>query len=78
MIMHLSYEFELDGKTYDGINVDIGDTCDIEAAKEEEKINKISAICHEFDYTVGYDDDKIEEAYNKAVFKYCDLENEIR
>lgn len=73
--MHLDYEFELDGKTYTGRGVDIGDTIDIETEKENHEQNKKSAICHELNLYYGEDDEKIEEAYNRATFSYCELYN---
>lgn len=73
MIMLLDYEFELENKTYKKTGVDIGETCDIEAEKKDIEGYKKSAICHEFDLTYGYDDDKIDEMYKKAKFNFCDL-----
>ncbi len=73
MIMHLSYEFEKDGKVYNGVGIDIGETCDIEAEAEDIEGLKIAAICHEFDLTI----DEFEEQninINDYNFKYCELD----
>lgn len=74
MIMHLTFEFNYNGRVYFGRNIDIGDTIDIESEKKDIEGLKISAICHAFDLTVGYDDEKIEQIKSEATFKYCELE----
>ena len=71
--MHLDYEFELNGNIYNGVGVNIGDTCNIEIEKKNIEENQKAAICHEFDLTYGSDNAKIEKIYQKAIFKFCDL-----
>ncbi len=73
MIMHLDYEFTFKGVTYDGQGIDIGDTDDIEKAKEDVDENKKSAVCDAFNIDI----DEFEANYNLADFEfsYCNLYN---
>ncbi len=75
MIMNLDYEFELDGKNYRGIGVDIGDTCELEEEAKDVEGLKLSAICHEFDLTCdgGEEEAKAYELLANAKFNYCEL-----
>lgn len=73
MIMHLTYEFEKDGKVYNAVGIDIGETCDIEAEAKDTEGLKIAAICHALNLTI----DEIEENninINDYEFKYCELD----
>ena len=74
--MRLDYKFIYDGKEYIGTGVDIGDTCDLASEKEDIKGLKESAICHEFDLSFPYDEEKIAEIMKDAQFEWCELQDE--
>lgn len=73
MIMDLDYQFNYDGKTYNRVGVEIGETIDLESEAKNIEGLKISAICDAFDLMCGYDDEEIEKILDKAHFEWCDL-----
>lgn len=72
MIMHLDYAFEFDGKRYEAVGIDVGDTDDIEREKKDIKSNKIAAICHEFDLTIDEYEEQAEK-FKNVKFDYIEL-----
>lgn len=73
MIIHLDYEFNYKGDIFTGLHVNIGETIDIKREAEDVESLKISAICHSFNLTVGYDD-AIKEILKNAIFTMCEVE----
>lgn len=72
MMMNLDYQFDYNGKTYNGVGVEIGETMDLDEEAKDIKGLKLSAICHAFDLMID-EGEEIEKILDKAHFAWCDL-----
>lgn len=72
MIVRLDYEFDYNGKTYEGNNIDIGETLNKETMKEDFDDLRKNAICHAFDLSCE-EKEKIDKILKSAKFNYCDF-----
>lgn len=73
--LHIDYKFELDGKVYEAIGAEFGETekeSDIEAINADVDNNKISAICNAFDLTI---DEFDAEKFANVNFEYVEVYN---
>lgn len=75
--LHMNYKFELNGKVYEAIGANFGETekeSDIEALNADIENNKIDAICNAFDLTIDeYEEEK--EKFANVIFEYVEVYN---
>ncbi len=75
--LHINYKFELNGKVYEAIGAEFGETekeSDVEALNADIEDLKISAICDAFDLTIDeYEEEK--EKFASVNFEYVEVFN---